>query len=251
MLTLFIVTLVGASLATFAVLPSEMRTLFGPDSTYVSRLLLGSGFSVIVGIILGNWGLSYFGGAIREILSVSAFVMALGIGALATVNENTPSRAVGLSFLGGLGAGGIVQPAVTMLTIISSDELIATVTGIALSLILVGGSIGFAIYNSVRTNKLAYILPVKVGDAVVAAGLPFDQINTFLAAYFSSNTADLAQYSQSIVRAAQNATTESDVVAFRLIYLVSIAFGVAAVIASLFLRDIRKQMVDRVAVNVY
>ena len=206
---------------------------------------------MVGGIILGNWSLSYFRGASREILSTSAFIMALGIGTLATVTENTSALAVGLSFLGGFGAGGIVQPAITMLTIISPDELIGTITAIALSLRLVGGSIGFAIYDNILTNKLADILPVNVGDAALEAGLPYDQITSFLDAYFSANSTSLAQYSPSILQAAQDATSTSYVVGFRLIHLVSIAFGGLAVVGSLFLGDIRTHMVDRVAVDIH
>lgn len=251
MLTLIVITFAGATLATFALLPFQFETLFGPDTAYVSRLLLAPGFSLIAGTILGNWSLSYLGGGNREILGISAIIMTVGIGTLATVTENTPSLAVGLSFLGGLGAGGIILPATTMLTVISSDGLLGTIIGLALCIRIVGGSIGFAIYHSVLTNKLSDILPVNVGDAAVSAGLPLDQVTTFLAIYFGTNSTELAEYSSSILRAAQDATTESYVVGFRFIYLVSIAFGGSAVIASFFLGDIRSRMVDRVAVDIH
>jgi len=250
-LTLLIIGLAGASLATVNLLSFQFTTLFGSNPAYVSRLLLASGFSVWAGIILGNWSLDYFGGANREILSASAFIMAVGFGTLATVTENTPALAVGLSFLGGFGAGGIVQPATTMLTIISSDELIGTIIAIALSVRIVGESIGFTIYDNVLTNKLADILPVNVGDAAITAGLPYNQITTFLGTYFSTNSSALAQYSPLILQAAQEATTTSYVVGFRLIYLISIAFGGSAVVGSLFLGDIRKHMVNRVAVDIH
>jgi len=68
--------------------------------------------------------------------------MPVGIGILGTVSENTPSLAVGLSFLGRFGAGGIVQPATTMLIVTSSDRLIDTITGLALCVRL-GGSINW------------------------------------------------------------------------------------------------------------
>jgi len=44
---------------------------------------------------------------------------------------------------------------------------------------------------------------------------------------------------------------ESYVQGFRLVYLVSIAFGVVAVITALFLGDIRKYMTNHVAVDIH
>jgi len=249
-LTLIVIIFTGASLATFPLLPLQFEVLFGSDTAYVSRLLLAPGFSLIVGTILSNWIFSYFGGANREILGISALLMAAGVGALAAVTKNTPSLAVGLSFVGGFGAGGIVQPAITMLTVVTADERIGTIAGWALCARLVAGSVGFAIYRSVLTNKLADILPANIGNAAVAAGLPLNQVNQFLDSYLGTNTTELAQYSSTILLAAQDATTESYVVGFRLIHLISIAFGGSAVIASLFLGDIRNHMVDRVAVDI-
>jgi len=73
----------------------------------------------------------------------------------------------------------------------------------------------------------------------------------FLGFYLGANSTELAQYSPSILEVAQGATIESYVIGFQMIYLVSIAFGASAFIASLFLGDIRNHMVDRVAVDIH
>jgi hypothetical protein len=159
-----------------------------------------------------------------------------------------------MSFLGGLGVGGIIVPAAVILTIISPDEVIATVTAITLSIRLIGGSIGYAIYFNVFENKLTEVLPTNVGIAVAKAGLPITQIPAFIVALVAKNTTALGQIkgiTPTILLAAQGAVQDSYVEGFRLIYLVSIAFGGAAVLASLFLGDIKKYMVDRVAVDIH
>ena len=108
-----------------------------------------------------------------------------------------------------------------------------------------------SIYFNVLQNKLSAVLPVNVGAAVVGAGVSPQQIPAFLGAFFSNNNTALAQYAPTILFAAQEAMTDSYVAVFRMIYLVSIAFGVRAFIASLLLADIRKFMVDRVAVDIH
>ena len=252
MLTLIITTLSGASFWSLAGFwPYACQQLFSPDGNYVARLLLAYGFSVPLGIIFVNWGLSLSRGAIRELFTVSSCIMIAGIESLATVTQNTLNLGIGLSFLGGLEVGGIIQPAATILTIVSPDEFIATVTSITLSFRLIGGSIGYAIYFNVLQNKLSDILPGNVGAAVARAGLPLDQIPGFLGAFFTKNNTALGQYASVLLLAAEDATKNSYMTEFRLKYLVSIAFGGSAVIASLFLGNIRKYMVDRVAVDIH
>ena len=178
-------------------------------------------------------------------------MMTLGIGALPCVTQDTSGLGQGLSFLGGLRTSGIIQPAVTILTIISPDEVIATITAVTISIRLVGASIGYSVYFNTLQKTLATSIPEKVGTAVVQAGLPADQIAPFMGALLGGNTTALGGYAMIVIAAAQEAVTESYVEAFRLVYLVSIPFGVCAVIACLFLGDIKKYMSDRVAVDIH
>jgi hypothetical protein len=254
-LTLFITAVAGAnfySLLNFW--PLECQQLYGPNPHAVARTVVAFGYSVALGVILVNWGLSVFNGANRELLVISSVLMTAGVGALAAVNQNNPGLGIGMSFLGGLGVGGIIVPAAVILTIISPDEVIATVTAITLSIRLIGGSIGYAIYFNVFENKLHDVIPTLVGTAVVKAGLPLAQVSQFVTALVAQNTTAIAQVkgiTPAILIAAQDAVKDSYVEGFKMIYYVSIAFGGAAVIASLFLGDIRKYMVDRVAVDIH
>jgi hypothetical protein len=193
-LVLFVVGLSGAtSSAVVTFFPLEARGIFGSDELYVARLLVPLGFAIPLGIILVNYGITYTHGAVRELFVLSNCFMVAGVAGLASLSANSPGRAMGLSFLGGLGVGGIVQPAATILTILVSDDFIATAVGLTLSIRLVGASVGYAIYFNVLQNL--------DGD-----------------------------------------------MAFRTIYLVSIAFGGSAIVASLFLGSIKKYMVETVAV---
>jgi hypothetical protein len=252
---LFITAVAGAnfySLLNFW--PLECQQLYGPEPHAVARTVVAFGYAVALGVILVNWGLSVFRGANRELLVISSCLMTAGVGALAAVNQNNPSLGIGMSFLGGLGVGGIIVPAAVILTIVSPDEVIATVTAITLSVRLIGGSIGYAIYFNVFENKLQEVIPTTVGIAVAKAGLPITQIPAFITALIAQNMTAVGQVkglTPSILLVAEQAVKESYVQGFRMIYLVSIAFGGAAIIASLFLGDIRKYMVERVAVDIH
>jgi hypothetical protein len=250
---LFITAVAGANFYSMLNFwPLECQQLFGPDPHAIARTVVAFGFAVALGVIIVDCGLSLFGGANRELLIISSCLMTAGVGGLAAVTQDTPGLGIGMSFLGGLGVGGIIVPAAIILTIISPDEVIATVTAITLSIRLIGGSIGYAIYFNVFQNKLHDVLPSTVGIAVAKAGLPITQIPTFIMALVAKNMTALAQVkgiTPQILLAAQGAVKDSYVEGFRLIYLVSIAFGGAAIVASLFLGNIKKFMVDRVAVD--
>jgi len=234
--------------------PLECQQLYGPDPHAIARTVVAFGFSVAIGVIVVDWGLSIFRGANRELLLISSCLMTAGVGALAAVNQYNPSLGIGMSFLGGLGVGGIIVPANVILTIVSPDEVIATVIAVALSIRLVGGSIGYAIYFNVFSNKLTEVLPTNVGTAAVKAGLPLTEVVAFVTALVAQNTTALSEIkglTPAILEAAQGAVKDSYVEGFQRIYLVSIAFGGAAIIASAFLGNIKKWMVDRVAVDIH
>jgi Fungal trichothecene efflux pump (TRI12) len=254
-LTLFITAVAGANFYSMLNFwPLECQQLFGPDPNAVARTVVAFGYSVALGVILVNCGLSLFRGANRELLVISSCLMTAGVGALAAVTPDTPSLGIGMSFIGGLGVGGIIVPAAVILTIISPDEVIATVTAITLSIRLIGGSIGYAIYFNVFQNKLLEVLPTTVGIAVAKAGLPLTVIPAFVEALVAQNltaVSEIKGITPTILLAADAAVKESYTQGFRLIYLVSIAFGGAAIIASLFLGNIKKFMVDRVAVDIH
>ena len=258
-----ITALAGAnywSLAAFW--PLECQTLYGPDAMKVALYVLPYLFAITFGVVLVNWGLSLFRGKNRELLTFSSMIMTVAIACLSVVNQYNPSVGIGLDFLAGLGTGGIIrilnlcdrlltiEPAVTVLTTVCPDELIATITAATVSARLVGNAIGFAVYFNVLQNKVTPILPVNVGTAVAQAGLPPDQIPTFVGA-FLGQTGSLAGYAPAVLLAATNALKETYVEGFRIVYFVSIGFGVSATIACLFLGDIKKYMVDRVAVDIH
>jgi hypothetical protein len=100
-----------------------------------------------LGAIVGSYCISRFCGKVREIFVVSSCLMLVGIGGLATVTQNSTSPALALGFFGGLGVGGIVGSAATVLTIICPQDLIGTAIGLGVSVISVGSSVGHIVVN--------------------------------------------------------------------------------------------------------
>lgn len=103
-------------------------------------------------------------------------------------------------------------------------------------------------------NKLNSVIPTLVGTAVVEAGLPLVDAPALIGALVAQNVTaatEVPGVTQQILLAATVALQDSYVEGFRRVYLVSIAFGGAAVIASVFLGEINRFMVSRVAVDIH
>ena len=56
--------------------------------------------------------------------------------------------------IAGFGIGGIVVPASIITTIICPDDLIATIAALILSIRVIGGAIGYAVYYNVSSTSL-------------------------------------------------------------------------------------------------
>ena len=63
----------------------------------------------------------------------------------------------------GLGIGGILIPAAIITTIVCPDDLIATISALTLSIRVIGGSVGYAVYYNVFIHKFVPLVTKDVG----------------------------------------------------------------------------------------
>ena len=239
--------------------PTQSFNVYGHDPIAVGIRNLPIGFSILAGASTVLLLLSYFRGYNRELMVIATCMMTGGVGAMASLHADTANRAWGLLVLAGLGVGGIIVPASIISQTVCPDDLIATVTALTLSIRVIGGSIGFTVYYNVFYNKfignaidfiggamktkLDITDPTAITQAIkYTSSSALENIKTIPAVANNSLGVDAAY--QIIVVAGQTAYAES----YQYVYLVSIAFGAVAIIASLFLKNINKLMDNHVAV---
>lgn len=231
--------------------PLQVLQLYGPGGVKISYDLLTYGYGLIVGMVLFNWGISLFPGIIRELLILGAAMMTAGIGALGALNPSNAVLGRGLAFLAACGSGGIISPPTIVLTCVCPDDIIGTVAALMVSLRYIGASIGYAVYFSLLDRKLADVLPTNIATAAIEAGLPPSQTPGFIGAILGSNSTALAGYPLPILEAGELAVKVSYQEGFKLVYLVSIGFGGTIVLCCLFLGNVRKYIVNRLAVDIH
>ncbi|KAK1043777.1 hypothetical protein LTR74_018395 [Friedmanniomyces endolithicus] len=243
-------------------LPFVNEAIYVTSPVEVGLKGLGPGFSVTFGAVIVNAALSIWKGHNRELLLVSAimakfdelpFLAAFG-GALAAVNPTNPHVAIAMEILAGFGIGGILVPAATVAVTVCPDELIATCIALSLSIRVIGGSIGYAIYYNVSINKLTAKLPVFVATFAVKAGLPLTSATEFVTLFLTAPnelaSANIPGLTETVVAAATLGSQYAYAESLKYVWYTSIAFGVLSIMACLFLGDISKYMTNRIAANI-
>ncbi|KAF2704923.1 MFS general substrate transporter [Pleomassaria siparia CBS 279.74] len=255
LLTLVITFISGSNF--FSVLmfwPTQSYNVYGHDPWSVGKRNLCLGFPILAGACIGLALLSWTKGRIREIMLVSSIVMTAGGGGFAALNRDNIWLSYILLIISGLGIGGIVVPASIISTIICPDELIATVAALTLSIRVLGGATGYAIYFNVFSQKFVTNSIKYLGTACVELGITDPEeikavigltATGLLPALKTLPGINTPEAYDKIVYAGQLAYAES----YPWVYYVSLAFGSLSIICSIFLGDIRKYMTDHVAVH--
>lgn len=174
------------------------------------------------------------------------------IGGMAGMNTNTLGGSAALTTLAGLSVGAVQLVSITMIILQVPDEFLGVAVGLAGTARFVGGAIATAIYSTVLSNKVAEVLPTNVATAVIPLGFKQQDLATLIEGLLSDSKAKLLAVpgiSASVILAASNAVKESYVVGFRLIYLISLAFGGGAILAACCTKDFDHQLTDHLAVE--
>lgn len=232
----------------------EMQQFYGDNAYSLARKLTAFGFAYVMGACLVSWAIDLSHGAIRELLFVASCITTAGIGSLAAIRPSNPSMSIGLSVLASFGIGAIYIPPIVALVDITLDEYLGTIVGLAVAVRLIVGQAAYAIFYHFVNKKLTDTIPITVGTAVLEAGLPITEVESFIEDLVVRNftaIAGLHGVTPQILQAAETTLDDCFVRSFKVCYFAGIGFAGAAVIASVFLKNIRRYLVDRVAVDIH
>ena len=214
---------------------------------------VGYPMAILVGACAVSGALSYTRGHVRELFFFAATLMTAFAGALASATPFNPTRSTIFATLSSLGIGGIIVPALTVALYASPDAYIGTTAALSLACRFLGGSVGTTIYYNIFDNAYKKNFPNFVAPAVLKAGLPENELVTFITTLAADPAACLKipgvtmEIFETGVLQAQTALTYS----LRGVWYASIAVGGIAMIASAFLPNIRRFMTNHVAVDIH
>ncbi|KAF2157629.1 MFS drug efflux pump [Myriangium duriaei CBS 260.36] len=256
--TILIITFVsGANF--FSVLVFWPSQYFVTYANYADPISIGVGslpvgFCIIAGSIICSILVTVLKGKVKLLMIISTGIMLAGNGAMAAANlDNIAGVYVAVS-VACLGIGAVIVPCQIVSTLICPDDLIATITACTISIRFVGGAIGYAAYYAVLRQRFTHYAYVYIVPETLKMGIANVTEITDIVYAISGNLAsklhtfpgvDTPEKVETLVRAGQIAFSKS----YPMVYLVSIAFGAVAFIASFFLPDVDKFMDGHIAVS--
>ncbi|KAK9379740.1 trichothecene efflux pump [Kockiozyma suomiensis] len=185
----------------------------------------------------------------RILFTVSVVGLTICAGAQASVSPT--------SYVGSTVLVAIIGALLSSITIISTTmaqlgvphEYIGVASGLAITSRSVGGTIATVVYSAVLQNDVSKRIGPVVGTALAEAGLPSDEILNVLYALVEGRSSALASVSPSIIAAGEYALKLTYAHAFKLVYLISIAFGGAGILCAVFSLDVDHLMTSKVDVT--
>lgn len=168
------------------------------------------------------------------------------------MNPENPAVSVAIGTICGFGTGGLLVPTQTVAITASPDEFIATTVALSLAVRVIGGSIGYAIYYNVFVNKLATELPAYVAKYAIAAGLPVSSATEFVTTFLTApeTIGSMEGVTADMVAAAAKGSQWAYSQSLRMVWLVSIPFGVLAIIGCCLIGNTSRFMTNRVATHI-
>lgn len=173
---------------------------------------------------------------------------------MAAIDPENINTAWAPMVLGLIGVGGVLLPSQVIFSIITPDELLGT--GVALSIVIrmIGQVVGVSMFYNIFLHHVQK--EALKHFAIPAITVGFDSVESITQLATTLTAGPLTSYAHMFPQLNSPEKIHTIVVAghetykhcFPILYLISIAFGGAAIISSFFLRDINKFMNDHVAV---
>ncbi|KAJ4375403.1 hypothetical protein N0V83_002490 [Neocucurbitaria cava] len=115
-------------------------------------------------------------------------------------------------------------------TLLFEAQDIGLATGVLGSIRAIGGAIAQTVYVSIFTNKVATYLPEKVIPAATAAGLPASSLTALFAGITAGDFSAVPGITPEIIAAVSAAVKEAYIASFKIVFYVTIPFGVILII---------------------
>jgi hypothetical protein len=161
-----------------------------------------------------------------------------GCQAIVTPTSNIGSTILAILLGGLVGASTVVGTMIIQVAI--QHEYLGVATGIVACSRSVGGAVATTIYSSILVNNFPKNLPTDAAIPLIKAGVPLTNVQSVIEALLSgvSTHPVLATLSPTQLEAGSMGIKWAYAHTFRLIYLVSIAFGGIGIVCSIFVVSI-------------
>lgn len=234
--------------------PTQVFNVYGNDPLQIGIRTLPIGFGIIGGSVINLVLIRATKGRVRILMVFWCVFMTAFVGAMAVARtDNIKPTVYPILTMASVGVGAVIIPCSLIAQIICPTEMIGTITAITLSIRYIGGAIGFAAFYNVFFHKYYELANDVAAPRVAEAQITRDFFELIALVSLGSNaeysalqdliaTSPTISFKETAYQTIMEATTETFAIAYQWPYWISIAFGGACVVCSLFLRDITQFM---------
>lgn len=221
--------------------PQQIQALYTQNNInigwYASALGLGGS---VFGPIFGWLFMKYRNGHIQ--LPVILGMMTIVSGAQAIVSRTSNKGSTALQVLIGALVAGSTVVSTAMVQVGVKHEYIGVASGMAICARSVGGAVATTIYVSILQQKLKAALPGDVALPLAESGVAPPSIPAIIGTLLSGDLTSpvLAALTPTQLMTAALGLQNSFTHAFKIVYLVSIAFGVVGTLAVCFSANVNR-----------
>ena len=220
----------------------EVAVLYETDAVLVGTRYSIQGICAMVSAALTGLYCAYARKA-RWFTVVAFLIFTAFFAGMANSGRDTNTLVWGLPVLSGFGLGMTLTTLVSVAQLSTPVELIATATGIIISVRSLGGTVGIAIYNAIFNDAMAK-MGSNIAGAVVPLGLKVDELTPFITALNAHNETALQAIpgvTPKIIGAGVDALLDTYVVAFRHVWIAASCFVAVAAVVAAFIYDPKKE----------
>ncbi|KXJ90410.1 fungal trichothecene efflux pump [Microdochium bolleyi] len=225
--------------------PQQIQALFTTDITYAGWLSCTVASSTALGQIVAGVIIKWVGN-VRYFIIFSSFAMVGCVGGLAALTPASKDLGVALTIIGPFFVGVIELLSLALAPLFCAPADIGLASGLLASIRSAGGSIAVAVYSSVLANRAAIEIPAAVIPAVTAAGFPSDRAPALASAVVAKSYASFPGMTPEVRAAIVGVLPGAYAASFKVVYLVSLAFGAIALAGSLISKDSQAHLTDKV-----
>jgi len=241
----------------------QVYTVYGASFREAGVFLLPIGFCIAGGAVISAVLMTVFKKKIQFVLMFFCILQTAGLGSMAAIDPDNIHSAWAPLVLGLLGVGGVLLPSQVVFSIISPDDLIGTSVSLSIVIRSVGQVVGVSMYYNVFKTQLTHRATSDLtlfAAPALSNGLQPDPklglISTLTELITALAAGPLSKYAYLFpgidtpkqIAAIELAGHNLYKGVFPLLYLISIAWGGTAIIASLFLTGITEFIDDHVSV---
>lgn len=172
-------------------------------------------------------------------------ILTSGIVGLASIQPGDNINSLAFAALAGLGFGAPLILVISGVQLSVPHHLIATATAATTCSRAVAAAVFTAIASAAMTSRLDKYIPAYTAKAALEAGLPQSSLAGFIKALTSGDTVALqnvAGVSSHITEAGVIALKQAYADGIRVVFIIAAPFGVLAIIACIFLGDVKSVM---------